>query len=566
MMRDVHRSETSVGGPGKQTRTDQAGTGAGSPGKQTLVEQLQLKAASAGADAMGPSAQEVAAHGTAGSAQALPYGDQIQRSFGHHDVSGIRAFIGGPAQEASDALGARAYAAGSSVAFAGAPDLHTAAHEAAHVVQQRAGVQLKDGVGQAGDSYERHADAVADCVVRGEPAEALLDQHAGPHAGPASGANAAVQRLPSSHYGEFKMTKYDPVGASGSEYGVDVKLEFHPGPNVDATKIALTQQVRTQLGGKAIAIDPGRHGRIVPSGTGEGSEIDRVSDRPNPIYGGQPPTSGSDIAKTPMSSGNMQAGFHFFEGTTEKTKEAFLTDRPTQPNRGNDSSQTFETAALALEGRQQGSYMGTVQWGWAVDSAGKFKKLDVTLKSDDVPTASFMAAAKQWNSSHALGTIKVAGDPTKVYDDAFAETFTVDKDTEVEVTQLGNYINNNVSYNPVRIKAGPQVGKTGNIKTNDMKDMGDGAKHLQLPVQGVGTIVANGAGTPSVRATGSSSAAVLAELPVGARVKIMDDSGDWMKVEIDTTQAKVVVKSTDSKVLDAAKMLRGYVHKDLIRR
>jgi hypothetical protein len=63
------------------------------------------------------------------------------------------------------------------VAFAGAPNLHTAAHEAAHVIQQRAGVQLKGGVGEVGDPYERHADAVADAVVQGKSSEALLDAY-----------------------------------------------------------------------------------------------------------------------------------------------------------------------------------------------------------------------------------------------------------------------------------------------------------------------------------------------------------------------------------------------------
>jgi Domain of unknown function (DUF4157) len=52
-------------------------------------------------------------------------------------------------------MGATAYATGDRIAFAGAPDLHTTAHEAAHVVQQRAGVSLPGGVGQAGDAYER---------------------------------------------------------------------------------------------------------------------------------------------------------------------------------------------------------------------------------------------------------------------------------------------------------------------------------------------------------------------------------------------------------------------------
>lgn len=45
------------------------------------------------------------------------------------------------------------------------------------MIQQRGGVQLKDGLGDAGDVYERHADAVADAVVAGEPAQALLSEH-----------------------------------------------------------------------------------------------------------------------------------------------------------------------------------------------------------------------------------------------------------------------------------------------------------------------------------------------------------------------------------------------------
>jgi hypothetical protein len=120
-----------------------------------------------------------AERGTSGGGGRLPHHDAIQRSFGGHDVGGVSAHVGGKATEACDAMGAQAYASGGSVAFAQSPDLHTAAHEAAHVVQQRAGVALKGGVGQSGDPYERHADAVADAVVQGRSAEGLLGDMAG---------------------------------------------------------------------------------------------------------------------------------------------------------------------------------------------------------------------------------------------------------------------------------------------------------------------------------------------------------------------------------------------------
>ncbi len=109
--------------------------------------------------------------------------DVIQRSFGTHDVSGVRAQVGGVAADASSQLGASAYALGDRVGFAGTPDLHTAAHEAAHVVQQRSGVATKSLDGGAGDPFEDHADRVADLVVAGGDAGPLLDDLAGPGAG-----------------------------------------------------------------------------------------------------------------------------------------------------------------------------------------------------------------------------------------------------------------------------------------------------------------------------------------------------------------------------------------------
>jgi len=116
----------------------------------------------------------MAAEGLKGPSSSLPHLDKIQHSFGGHDVSGVKAHVGGAAKTASEGMGARAYASGDSVAFKSAPDLHTAAHEAAHVVQQKAGVSLSGGVGKAGDRYENQANAVADSVVQGRSAEALL--------------------------------------------------------------------------------------------------------------------------------------------------------------------------------------------------------------------------------------------------------------------------------------------------------------------------------------------------------------------------------------------------------
>jgi hypothetical protein len=136
----------------------------------------------------GWTARAIAAEGVKGAGSSLPHLRRIQLSFGQHDVSDVRAHIGGNGTSAVDALNAKAYATGDDVAFgAGAADLHTTAHEAAHVVQQRSG-KVPDGVGSPNDRFEKHADAVADKVVAGESAEGLLSEMAG------SGGGTGIQK------------------------------------------------------------------------------------------------------------------------------------------------------------------------------------------------------------------------------------------------------------------------------------------------------------------------------------------------------------------------------------
>ena len=118
----------------------------------------------------------VARSGFRGSSGSYPFRQRIQTAFGRHDISRVRVFNDAAARQANRRLGSLAYASREKVAFRGYPDLHTAAHEAAHIIQQRRGVRLKDGAGRKGDAYERHADAVADRVVRGKKVESLLNR------------------------------------------------------------------------------------------------------------------------------------------------------------------------------------------------------------------------------------------------------------------------------------------------------------------------------------------------------------------------------------------------------
>ena len=168
------------------------------------------------ADSSAPNTAQVhdaAARGTAGSGGPLPFLDTLEASLGtQHNLRNIQAYSGTAARSAATEMGAEAYAVGDKVAFAGTPSLHTVAHETAHVLQQRAGVQLKGGIGSAEDPYERHADAVADRVVSGQSAADLLNGHG--H-GTAVSQGDAVQML------GYKLGQPLPDNAASPVYGED---------------------------------------------------------------------------------------------------------------------------------------------------------------------------------------------------------------------------------------------------------------------------------------------------------------------------------------------------------
>ncbi len=172
-------------GATRRSRSRAAGKGNAVAGRYGgyAAAAVQLRGSTGAVDvAAGPTTAAVQQHaveGVSGARDQLPHANVIQQSFGKHDISSIESVVGGPAAAACDAIGATAYMTNGRAGFKSAPDLHTSAHEAAHFVQQAGGVQLKGGVGQVGDQYEGHADAVADAVVAGKSAEGLLDHFAG---------------------------------------------------------------------------------------------------------------------------------------------------------------------------------------------------------------------------------------------------------------------------------------------------------------------------------------------------------------------------------------------------
>ncbi len=156
-------------------------------GPEGALQQESTGASQGGGRALGQARSALAsAH------DPLPHGDRIQQAFGRHDISDVRTLIGGRGEDAARDLGARAFTVGDRIGFGEQPDLRLAAHEAAHAVQQRQGVDLPGQVGRRGDAYERHADAVARAVTSGSSAESLLDRV--PNSGTRSGDRLQLEK------------------------------------------------------------------------------------------------------------------------------------------------------------------------------------------------------------------------------------------------------------------------------------------------------------------------------------------------------------------------------------
>jgi len=260
--------------------------------------------------------QAAAEKGISGASGPLPHLDAIQRSFGKHDVSQVKAHVDGAAAEGAAAMGAEAFATGDQVAFAGTPNLHTAAHEAAHAVQQRGGVHLKGGVGQEGDEHERHADAVADRVVKGASAEDLLDRYGG--GGRSSGA--AVQRTivksDKTPYVDFPAVmrqikaKYKHLTWSDAEVAALEKIyKDNSGP-----PLTLGQAVHKVLGGAArldaLEVEGDGVSSSNPSSSSSSSSSSSVSLVPHVPSNNLSSSSSADdrmVTETPSSSSSSSS-------------------------------------------------------------------------------------------------------------------------------------------------------------------------------------------------------------------------------------------------------------------
>ena len=425
---------------GKQSRDDHAVQAsavrgaAADPGKQTLTGQLSgggviARKSDGGGAAASPGASFE--HATSGAASELPHRGTLERAFGT-SFGDVQAYVGGDtAQAGLSGLGAQAAAHGNKVAFREAPSLELAAHETAHIVQQRGGggVQCKPTqVSAPSDEAEGRADAAAAAVVAGLPV---------PDVGTAPGDG--IHRKVETSGGTWTTPKYEAVpaatGVTGDKVGCHIVLNFTPNELVEApaSGIGITQTVKSQksstAGGKpdtfAPPSDPGKAMVTMGAGSSDpGRAMDRMIYPPdpagpggnravpntNPMYGVyNPGAGGANVSKslndnTP-SVGKTQFGAHTkkADGSFNKPVDAVLEDRPGRFLEFDHQTfeQTFESAAVVMAGPLANQYLGSVRWGYSSASDGTSTLLPTPIEvvQQGNPSVQFMDAAKTWNDA-----------------------------------------------------------------------------------------------------------------------------------------------------------------------
>jgi Domain of unknown function (DUF4157) len=390
--------------------------GAGNRATAELIQRLRAPAEGAPGNA-GNALPQRTGRGLQRSASPLgagrPLGGDLRSGmearFGH-DFSRVRVHSGERSAAAARAYGALAYTTGSDIVFGPGqyrPDTATGrrllAHELAHVVQQAGAasdVQAKD-MSKVGDASERAADAAGHVFGRPETPDRSIALSLRETLRATRAHRSMIQRAVATWAGEFETDKYDTVldVAKKNAVGVDIVLRFKPGKHVNAKRIGMVQMTTSKESGKSVfpGAGPTIKARSIAAGKDEGAHIDQFEAYANPLYATKAAGPKDRLADTPTDKSWGRHGWRFTDSKGKlHQRDAILRDKPSIELHGPNSSQVFETTAVAVKGVQEGTWYGSVEWGWRSDAANKFSKLPLTLVQKDVPTGTFSAAAGLW--------------------------------------------------------------------------------------------------------------------------------------------------------------------------
>jgi Domain of unknown function (DUF4157) len=413
-------------------------------------------------------------------------------------------------------VGAHAYTQGADIYLGPGQEKHLP-HEAWHVVQQKQGrVQANTSVKGAAMNNDAALESEADS----KGAEAMQKKVDGAYRSMALATRSVLRggiqakmmpiqmKALETHGGEWETEEYDlrtDKGSDGTAYpaalgvrGLNIRLKFSPKHPADATKIGLTQTAQSKSGTTTPFIDgnANRESRAITSGSERGLMIDRADARNNPIYGARSMSATETLRDTPQdnnssssatSVGNpnlagsganatYQLGYRKQNGKTWDTKDAKLFDGPTLSNVAKNSSQTFETTALAIEGNQEGTYYGSVRWGWQTDNDGNFTKIDFSVVSMGAPSAAFNRAAAVWNGAKdstgadtlnlPIHEIYTVTNPVSMQESGSADRVELPAGTRVIFKRWNRSMGNFVE---VEVCDGPLTGKKGTVYQGNLR-------------------------------------------------------------------------------------------------
>ena len=335
-----------------------------------------------------------------------------------YDFSRVKIHASAEATDSAAGLNARAYTFGNSIVFGqgeykpGSNEGRSLiAHELAHIVQQGssdAGINDNVRIGTPDHPSEKFADLAAQNLLNDNTSSyrstALQIRHA---LRSSAIGRPVIQRQVKTWAGEFDPSKYKIAKDPGLE-GAEIELKFTPNEKVNAELIGMVQTARSLVGGKPVNTKIfGKAGaktlkeRTIPAGKpGAGTRVDQFSTQGNPLYATIKESPGDTLAKTPTDPFWGKHGMRYTDKTGKPHKEpAILKDTAQLPTGMKNTSQTFETTALAVKGVQTGMYYGSVQWGWEKGPAGKVSLLPFKLVSTYFPSATFGKAIEKWNIS-----------------------------------------------------------------------------------------------------------------------------------------------------------------------
>jgi hypothetical protein len=168
-------------------------------------------------------------------------------------------------------------------------------------------------------------------------------------------------------------------------------LSFTCNKECDCNKIAWIQICKATLPGGDIGYAAGERRRDTDA---DGSLVDRLNGRTNPVYG-----SGNDAEGTiPASSGQ-------YGKSGKPPTPAKLTDKPSGPI---GTIFLFESCVFCIEGKDAGTCYGCYKWKCTIGPGGKPSYEN--QGSADKPSEQFKKAAKEWN---AVAGKKDTPDPDK---------------------------------------------------------------------------------------------------------------------------------------------------------